>query len=149
MNMEAQINDLIIAAVPATMIELVWTKVEPHIQRVIDKAPDDLLMSKIKDRLISGSTLLVTISRDTEVIAINVLDVKVLDTGKRVLYIPITGGDELDSWMADFLKIAAAIAKDYNCTELRGMAVRKGWMRKLKQFGWEESFTTIRCEIGE
>ena len=149
MNAEVQIKDLIIAAVPASLIDLVWDRVTPHLQRVIDRAPDDLYMPRIKERLIEGHTLLVTISRGIDIVAVNVLDVKVLDTGKRVLYIPIVGGDELDNWMEDFLKVATAVAKDYNCTELRGMAARRGWMRKLKPYGWEECFTTVRCKLGE
>lgn len=66
-----------------------------------------------------------------------------------MLYIPITAGSDLDEWMDEFLEIAAAVARDYECVELRGLAARQGWLKKLKPYGWEEVFTTIRYRIGE
>ena len=55
----------------------------------------------------------------------------------------------LDEWAEDFMVILKAAAKGYGCSELRGMAVRKGWMTKLKPLGWEEMFTTVRCTLGD
>lgn len=142
-------DDFVVGAIPATAVDLIWDKVEPLIKMVEDKSPTDINTDVVKERLIGGYQLLVTISRGTEVIAVNVLDAKTLDTGIRVLYIPITAGSELEVWIDRFLEVAIAIAKDYNCVELRGLAVRNGWLRKLKPYGWEEMFTTIRYEIGE
>lgn len=141
-------NDLIIGAVPVNLVEVIWDKVEPLVQMVVDKS-DDIDKTIVKERLIEGTNLLVTISRGPEVIAINVLDVKFTDSGIKYLAIPITAGAELDAWMEEFLKVAEAIAKDYGCSELRGFAVRNGWLKKLKPHGWEEMFTTIRYKIGE
>ena len=152
MNAEVKIDlekQLVVGAVPASMIEIIWDQVEPLIQRVIDKAPQDLSMDRIKSDLIAGNTLLVVISRKGVIIAANVLQVDTLDTGLKILYIPITAGDDLDLWMEDFLELAKRIAKDHSCVELRGLSVRKGWMVKLKHFGWEEHFVTIRCKLGE
>jgi hypothetical protein len=143
------VDDLIIAAVPCTMIDLVWDRIEPLIQMAVDKAPDDITVEMVKKRLVRGDQGLVTISRGADIIAINTLDVKVFDTGIRVLFIPITAGTEMELWLERFLEIAVAIAKDYNCTELRGLAARGGWLRKLKPLGWEEVFTTIRYKFGE
>jgi len=147
MNMETKFDDISIAACPANMVGLIWNRVAPIIQRVVDRSPDDLTLFTIQERLVSGQNLLITIARGSEIIAVNVLDVKVLDSGKRILYIQVTGGDDLDDWMPQFLDVAKAIGKDYNCTEIRGMTARKGWMKKLKQYGWEETFHTIRCDI--
>ena len=67
----------------------------------------------------------------------------------RILAIPITGGDRLDEWMPEFLELMKHVARDLNCTELRGYASRDGWIRKLKPHGWEIAHTTIRCKVGE
>ncbi len=142
-------NDLIIAAVPSNMINIIWDKVEPLLEMVVRKSPEDIVAEVTKEELLKGALLLVTISRGTDIIAVNVLDVRTLDSGIKVLYIPITAGSEMDLWIDRFLEIATAIAKDYNCVELRGLAVRNGWLRKLKPHGWEELFTTIRYKIGE
>jgi hypothetical protein len=140
---------MIIGIVPQTMVELIWDKVFPLIDMVQEKAPDDIVTGVVYDELISGKKLLVTISSGTEVIAINVLDVRTLDTGTKVLYIPITAGSHMEEWLEDFLEIAKAVAKDFNCVELRGLAVRNGWIKKLKPLGWEELFTTIHCKLGD
>jgi hypothetical protein len=131
------------------MIDLVWHQVEPLIERVVEKAPDDIVSSIVHDELVLGNRMLVTISRGPDIIAVNVLDIKVLDSGVRCLYIPIIAGTEMELWLDRMHEVATTIAKEYNCTELRGLAVRKGWMSKLKPYGWEEMFTTVRCPIGE
>ncbi len=142
-------NDLIIAAVPCTMIDIIWDKVRPLLQLVVDKSPEDIVESVTKEHLINGDLLLVTISRRSDIIAINVLDVRELDSGIKALYVCITAGSEMDSWIERFLEIVTAIAKDHNCVEIRGFAVRNGWIRKMKPYGWEELFTTLRYKIGE
>ena len=153
--MSAQVKELfneeplVVSAVPYTMIDLIWDRVEPLIRSVEALAPEDISTPLVKDNLRLGRNLLVCISRGSEVIAVNVLDVRTMDSGIKVLYIPITAGDCMDEWLDNFLDVAKAIAKDYGCTELRGLAVRKGWIKKLESYGWEEMFTTIRCKLGE
>lgn len=142
-------NDLIISAVPCTMIDLIWDKALPLIKMAQEKAPDDVVIEMVKDHLLKGTQLLVTISRGPDIIALHTLDVRTLDTGIKVLYIPITAGSEMELWMEKFLEIAKVVAESYNCVELRGLAAREGWLRKLKPYGWEEVFTTIRYKIGE
>jgi len=142
-------SDLTLAAVPASLIELLWDDIAPFIDLVADKAPDDIVTSKVKENCMLGSIMPVIVYRGSDIVAVNILDVKALDSGKKVLYIPIIGGTEFDNWSEDFMKLATQIAKDFGCSELRGMAVRKGWMTKLKPLGWEEMFTTVRCKIGD
>ncbi len=142
-------DDFIIAVVPSTMIDIVWDKVRPLLQLVVDRSPEDIVESVTKERLVDGHLLLVTISRGSEIIAINVLDVRELDSGIKALYVCITAGSEMDSWIERFLEIVTAIAKDHNCVEIRGFAVRNGWIRKMKPYGWEELFVTLRYKIGE
>lgn len=138
-----------ISAVPVPLIEVVWPQCIEHIQRVVEKAHGEITLESVKARLMTGNSLLVTISKGVEIVACNILEVRVMDSGLRALYIPITGGNDLDKWMPRFLEVAKAIATDYQCTELRGLAVRKGWMRVLKSHGWEEVHTVIKCNIEE
>ena len=143
------VDDLVVGAIPVNAVELVWEKVEPLVRMVEQKAPYDIDVGIVKERLLMGQTMLITISRGSEVIAINIVDVKMLDTGVKALFIPITAGREMELWLDRFMEIAIAIAKDHGCSELRGLASRDGWLRKLKPYGWEPVFTTIRCDIGE
>lgn len=142
-------DKLVIAVIPATIIELIWSKVEALIESVAEKAPDDVVTSIIKDELLAGNKLLLMAAKGANVIGVGVLEVRVLDSGVRTLYIPIIAGSEMDEWMDKGFEVIEQIAKDYNCTELRGLAVRKGWLRKLESYGWEVAYTTLRCKIGE
>lgn len=143
------VQDLTIAAVPAGLIDVLWDRIIPFMEMVEVRQPEDVDIGIYKERLEAGNYLLITISRGSEIVAINILDVRVLDTGYRCLYIPITAGEELDVWMEEFLEVAKRVAKDYQCDEIRGIACRNGWLRKLKPYGWDTAYTTIRYKLGE
>lgn len=152
--MDLQVNrmdsdNLVIAAIPQTMIDLIWDRVAPQLERPIALSHGEVTLESIKRRLITGDVLLITVSRGTEIIAVNTVEVRESESGLRALYIPLIGGSEMEDWMDRFLDIVKAIAKDFNCTELRGIAARKGWMRKLKPLGWSEVSTIIKCDVGE
>ena len=138
-----------ILVVHASMINLIWHQVEPIVNRVVEKAPYDMNMEKIRERLVSGEDALMTISDGPIIIGVVVLTVRTLDSGVRVLLLPVVGGDDIDNWMDDGFIIVFAIAKQHGCTELRGLSARKGWLKKMSNYGWEEVFTTVRCPIGE
>ena len=136
-----------IGAVSSHLVDIVWDQVVPHLERVVKVAHGEITLDSVKDQLIKGDALLITISDGPDIIAVNTLEVRNLSSGLKVLYIPITGGDRMDEWMDEFLKVAQAVAKDFNCTRLRGLAVRKGWMRVLKQHDWHEVHTVIECNL--
>lgn len=138
---------MIIAPVPITMLDHIWSKAVPHLQKVVDKSPTELSLETIKKALLSGNQMLITISDGDDVIAVNVLEKVTFATGLSVLNIPITGGARMEEWMERFLNLAHLIAQDLDCTELRGMAVRPGWLKKLKAYDWEPVFTVIRCPV--
>lgn len=138
---------LIIAPVPITMLDHVWDKCVPHLEKVVKKSPSELSLETIRESLEKGNQMLFAISDGPEVVAVNVVETISFATGLKVLSIPITGGTRMDEWMERFLKIANSLAIDLGCTELRGMAVRKGWLRKLESYGWEPFFTAIRCPV--
>ena len=142
-------NKYVMAALPITMIEIMWPKIEPFIQSVADIANGEITCDGVKRRALSGETLIVVICKGPDVIAANVLDIMEFDSGLRALYIPIVGGSEMDEWLDQFFLVAKAIAKDFNCTELRGLATRKGWLRRLKDMGWVEITSVIKCDVGE
>lgn len=148
-NTDKVISEYTIAAVPWEMIDLIWDRVAPLIQKVVEKAHGEITLDSVKARLKTGNSLLITISRGSDIVAVNTMELRIMDSGLRAMFIPITGGSELDGWMDQFLEVAKALAKDYNCTELRGLAVRKGWMRVLEKQGWEEVHTIIKCDLGE
>lgn len=140
-------NNLIIAAVPLTMVEFIYPKCEEHIQKVVEKAPNEITVETVKERLLKGESQLVAILDKDEVVAVNVLQVSTMETGFKVLYIPITGGARMDEWLGRFMEIAHGIARDLECDELRGLACRKGWLRALKDEDWYPIHEVIGCKV--
>lgn len=144
-----KVMSLIIAMVPPTMVEFIWPKCLPLLELVAEKAPNDISIDSIHENLLAGEILLAAILDGDEVVAVNTMEVQTMDSGNKILYIPITGGSRMDEWLERFLEIAHGIAKVHNCIELRGLAVRKGWLKKLSSHGWEEHFVTIKCKVKE
>lgn len=140
---------IVVSAVPCTLIDLLWEKVSAILARPIALAHNEVTIDSTYKKLKSGESMLMVVSRGEYVLAAATLEVRELESGLRALYIPLVGGVEMDNWMERFLLICKAIAKDLNCTELRGIAVRKGWLKKLNSFGWEEVSTMIKCKVGE
>lgn len=140
-------NDYVISAVPVTLVDVVWPQCIKHVQRVVDRAHGDITLESVKAKLMSGNALLITISKGSEIIAVNTMEVRTMDSGEKIMFIPITGGEGLNEWMPRFLDVAKAIAKDYGCSKLRGMSVRPAWERVLKPHGWKNVHMIIECNI--
>ena len=139
--------DLNLSAVPPSLIDVIYPMVEYQINRVIDRAQNDISSETIKKRLKSGETMMIIINDEDEIIAVNILEVTEFETGHRALYIPITAGERMSEWLDDFLKMAMDIAKDLKCNELRGISCRPGWIKALKSHGWYNINTVIGCEV--
>ena len=143
----APADNIIIAACPCTMILLIWERVVPLLELSIALAHGEVTINTLKQKLLRGEALLITVSRGADIIAVNTVEVRHFESGLKALYIPLIGGTEMEEWMDRFLNIVSAIGKDLGCTELRGIAARKGWIRKLKPRGWSEVSTIIKCDI--
>lgn len=139
--------DYNLAAVPANLVPILWPVLEPILERVIATSNGELTSAGIKRRAMAGETLIIAVCKNDAVVAVNVLDVVEFDSGLRAMYIPITGGDFMEEWLDDSLEVAKAVAKDLRCTELRGLASRDGWLRRLKQNGWTTVSTIIKCDV--
>jgi hypothetical protein len=141
------LRKFVLAAIPANLLNIVWDKIEPILDRVIEVSNRELTTDGVKRRALLGETLIVTICLDNVIIAVTVLDIVQFDSGLRAMYIPVVGGDYMDEWLEESFEVAKAIAKDFNCSEVRGLAARKGWLRRLKDMNWEEITTVIRCPV--
>lgn len=143
-------DDIIVTAVPATMVDLIWDKVAPHLRKAIAKAPNDLSLANFKAKLMEGSTVAIIASEDQDVLGINIVEVVEYSTGHKVLYISVTAGERMSEWMDKALGLAHAIARDFKCVELRGSACRKGWMKMLDgcdDQDWYNIHEVIGCKV--
>jgi hypothetical protein len=138
-----------IVALPTSLVPVLWDKMIPHLQKAIEISNGELTEEGVKGALVSGNQMALLICREESVVAVHTLEIKELSEGLRVLHINAIGGDEMDSWFEQYVLVMRAIAKDLNCTEVRGCAVRDGWLKYLKSTGFEKISSTVRLKLGE
>jgi len=135
--------------VPVNLVGILWDKCVPHLEALIPMSYGQYTVESVKERALRGATTLILVIDGEDVVAVNTIQVDVKESGLRVLELPLTSGSRLDEWEGPFITLMKALAKEQNCTEIIGYAARKGWIRRLEQYGFTEAQTIIRCELGE
>lgn len=133
--------------VPPNMVQVIEKQIAPLIQKVVMVSHGDIGVIETVDDLISGGTSLIIVTDGAEILAVITYRVRVFETGLRVLELPIVGGVRMADWLTPFMEFILSIAKQLECTELRGYAVRDGWMRVLENYDWSPVHTTLKCEV--
>jgi hypothetical protein len=136
-----------IAALPQTLIEPMWETVKPHLERVIELVADETTIEHIFDKALSGEVLIIVICKGVDIIAAMTADIRSYDTGLKALHIPQLGGDDFFEWRDQLDSVLFAIAKDFNCSQLR-IVGRRGWVKALKDLGWEEQYVILKKDVG-
>jgi len=67
----------------------------------------------------------------------------------NVLEILVLAGDRMPEWLDKMNEVTTRYAKSTNCALREIPAGRKGWLRALKKYGFEESpLTALECKVG-
>jgi len=136
-----------ISLIPPDLIDVVWPQCVPLFRKVEEDTPTDVSVDRLYRYLKEGDNSLIVVSEGTEIVAAVSCLLEELDTGLKVLYFPHIGGSKLNLWMDDFMIFADDLARRLGCVEIRGMATRRGWLRALKNHGWNEHYTVIKHEV--
>lgn len=137
-----------IAALPQTLIEPMWNSVVPHLERVIELVADETSLDSIFQKSLSGEMLIILICEGASIIAAVTAEIRIYDSGFKALHIPQLGGDKFFEWRDQLDSVLNAIAKDFNCSQLR-IVGRRGWIKALKDLGWEEQYVVLKKEVVE
>lgn len=127
-------EDYAIGAITPAQLHVVWDEVVPHLERVIEVSHGDLTLASVRNRLVAGEQQLYVVSRHGEIVAVFCTDVQTLESGLRVLRVPIIGGEELDLWVDYAVSAWRRLARELMCDRIRGLG-RQGWTRKLAPYG--------------
>lgn len=136
-----------ITALPTTLVEVLWSRIAPSLSLVVSKLPNELDISAIKDKAVNGDILIVIVSQKSEIIAAITLEIKVFDSGLKVMYIPAIGGTDFFEWEDDLFNAIKGLSRLYECTEIRAVAARLGWHKLAKTRQWEEVYTTFKFKL--
>lgn len=119
-----------------------WGRIEPLLQRVLDRFDygsdaDDILADVINGRRMMWSI------NDLEGLA--VLSVSRLPKFST-LDVDCLAGENMNEWLSPFINQLTEYAKVLDCKYVDASG-RKGWIRQLKQFGFNETSYDVRLKV--
>jgi len=121
----------------------VWRLLAPAVDMSNGESTEASLKQRVK---IAAVTVVLAMKEDEPKLAFT-LEVTEYDSGLRVLSLPFISGDGIAELLSDCFGDLKKIAKQSHCTEIRGMSVRRGWMKVLKPLGWETVHEVIKCNV--
>ena len=135
--------------VPTSLLEYLWPEVSKLLLPVINVSGNELSLDSVKTTVLNNKSTLIVVTKEDTMCGVTTLEVQTFDTGLKVLYIPIIGGSSIDEWGEQFFCMCKDLALQSGCSELRGMAARTGWLRKLKQHDlhWESCYEVIKYNL--
>lgn len=135
------------AVIPTNLIEVMWDKIEPHVQRVVDASACEITCESVKQKALDDKSSIVVVCKGNQIVAVNTVEVCTYDSGMKALLIPVVGGTEAFEWGPAFLAECNQLAKSLGCSEMRGFSTRESWKRVLKNYGWYESHFVIKRDV--
>jgi hypothetical protein len=135
--------------VPIPLVRPLWSKLEPHIRRVVEASAGEITVESVMLKAMRGQCDIVTVVSNITgyIVAVNTIEICTYDSGMKALLIPVVGGTEAFEWGPDFLAECNQLAKVSGCTEMRGFSTRESWKRVLKDYGWKESHFVIKRDV--
>lgn len=130
------------------MIPLLWHTVSHMIQMAIEHSNGEMDLGEVLDRLLKNEMILLTVSEEDNIIAALTVEKRDFPSGKSILNITTAGGADLDLWVDEIDKVTNELAKEHGCSEIY-IVGRPGWMRKLKNIGYERIHTVVSKKVGE
>ena len=137
---------LYISGIPSDRINEVWEDCEPYIEMGNGKSRDEMSVEDIYKRLSEARMQLwLVFDEDREIIS--VLTTEIIDyPRKTVCRIVTLGGKDLDIWVQDWLETIEAWALENDCVAMETVC-RKGFIKKLERFGYENAYTVLVKEL--
>lgn len=122
-----------------------WPEAKPCIEKAIPYSHGEITIEQVEEGLMTGTTRLLTIRDGGEMIAAVVVSIHQYPA-KKVCQVSYAGGEQMDKWAKQGFPVVVALAKQAGATSVLVQG-RRGWLRELKQYGFEEYSTLIGMEI--
>ncbi len=120
---------------------LVWDIAKEEIKRPLGLFDYGSDLDDIRDDIMTGHRQLWQIGDDAWAIT------SLSNTNQfRTLDIQLLAGSNMDQWLESFFERMQEFGKEWNCKYMDGFG-RKGWARKLEQFGFKPYSYDVRCKI--
>lgn len=122
-----------------------WGHAAPMIEKGLEYAKGEITIDDIYEDLHDNVGKLFLVVDEMDVIAAFIMEIRNFRR-KKVCFVPYIGGERLDEWCDEMLKLAEDVARAEGASAVYGMG-RRGWARRLKSSGYEELYTTVGKEL--
>lgn len=140
------VNDTIkFAVVPSHLVNDIWDSVKRFVISALEFCYDDTDEFDLKQAIINNKLLLVVITDNDKIVSSVTIEVSEL-RGKKVCHIFTLGGEDIDTWINQFMEVWRAIALEQNC-DFISMKGRPGWQRYAKKHGFTHQYTQMIQDI--
>ena len=137
---------LYISGIPSDRINEVWEDCEPYIEMGNGKSRDEMSVTDIYERLSEARMQLWLIFNDNKEI-VSVLTTEIIEYPQKTMCRIVTlGGKDLDIWVEYWLETIEAWALENDCVAMETVC-RKGFIKKLERFGYENAYTVLVKEL--
>ena len=122
----------------------IWLDVYPFIDKAADYSDGKYSTGDVLYLLKKGDMQLWVAYNDQTICSACVTQVYDYPKARR-LFVQFCGGFDIESWLFH-LKTLMQWGHDNNCKHVE-IAGRKGWVKKLKRFGFKEIHNVVSCAI--
>jgi len=138
-------SEVIVKAILPGYVSVEWPEAKPFIEKAIPYNHGELDIDHVEEGLMKGVTRLLTIRDRGNMIAAVVISIHNYPA-KRVCQVSYAGGSGMDKWAKQGFPVVVELAKQAGATSIL-IQGRRGWLRELKQYGFEERSPLIGMEI--
>jgi|TARA_R100000353_G_C6481256_1_gene189199 hypothetical protein len=135
-----------ISGISNDRIDDVWDTVKLFIEMGNSKSKQEMGIDDIYEKLINRDMQLWIIQDEyAEILAALTTEIMIYPK-KKTCRIVTLGGTELDEWVEGLLQVIETWAIDNGC-EAMETACRKGFIKKIKKYGYEHTYTILGKEL--
>lgn len=123
----------------------IWHDLDDWVQSALDLGNAltnaDTILQGIENREMQ----LYVVQENEKLVAVFVTEIIEEDQAK-VCNTIVLAGEGMDRWLGDVEHTICEFAKSQNCNYVK-MKGRRGWLKKLNQYGWSESSVEMHKEL--
>lgn len=126
-------------------IEEVWPLIAGRVRKALENGNSLEEPDSIRGALMDQAMQLWFVKQGELVTAVVVTSIEVYDQGKTLQVVALEG-EGLDAWLGEVERTLRVFGAAHGCKYL-SMIGRKGWLRTLRRFNWDEKGVIMRKEL--
>jgi len=122
-----------------------WPSTQPLVDKALEKGHGEMDSDDIHSMIEDGDCILI-LAVVGDNVAAAIVTTLVARPALRELIILTAGGCELDEWLDEVMFMFDKLAREQQA-EIISIHGRRGWVGKLKKYGYNEAYTTVIKEV--